>query len=205
MIDINLLPKTAKRPISSKYLRFATAALVVVTLLTIGVLQTWSSLQEVNLKKQKNELALEFRDLQHILDEQNALLKRQKDLLALLKVRDDVKKGTITWSQELAFMLETLPPPAGNGRPSIAFSNLSISAVGDKSRNAAAYEGLPVNAEMQVSGLARDAEVLADYVQALQETDQLGVSFSNASLDQEAGFYNFNLAVGVVTGERNGN
>ena len=66
-------------------------------------------------------------------------------------------------------------------------------------------KGFPVTAEMQVSGLARDAEVLADYIRALQQTDQIGVSFSNASLDQEAGFYNFNLIVGVVAGERNDN
>ena len=144
MIDINLLPKTAKPPINSKYLRFATAAFVAIALLSIGSLQVWSSLQQRQLKVQKNDLALEFRDLQHILDEQNALLQRQTSLRQLLNVRDEVKKGTITWSQELAFMLETLPPSTGTGRPSIAFSNLAIRALGDNNRstatNAAAYE-----------------------------------------------------------------
>ncbi len=208
MIDINLLPKTVKRQVGSKYLRFATAAFVVLALLAMGGLQVWFNLQENELKEQKIDLALELNELQPILDEQADLLNRQRELLALLSVRDEVKRGTVTWSQELAFMLENLPPPATTGRPAMAFNNLSISALEDarsRSANNASYEGLPVTAQMQVSGLAQDAEVLADYIQALQIADQLGVSFSNASLDQETGFYNFNLTVGLVTGEQNGN
>ena len=207
MIDINLLPKTAKRPVSSKYLRFGTGAFIVLALLAMGGLQVWFSLQEQKLKVQENDLARELRELQPILDEQAALLARQQGIMDLLNVRDEVKEGTITWSQELAFMLETLPPPAANGRPAIAFGNLSISALDDRSRtaNSAAYEELPVSAQMQVSGLAQNAEVLADYIKALQDTEQLGVAFNNASLDKEAGFYNFSLIVGVVTGGQNGN
>ncbi len=200
------MPKTAKRPVSSKYLRFGTGVFIVLALLTMGGLQVWFSLQEQGLKVQENDLARELRDLQPILDEQAALLARKQGIIELLNVRDEVKEGAITWSQEIAFMLETLPP-AANGRPAIAFDNLSISALDDRGRatNSAAYEELPVSAQMQVSGLAQNTEVLADYIQALQETEQLGVAFNNASLDEEAGFYNFSLVVGVVTGEQNGN
>lgn len=209
MIDINLLPKTAKRPIGSKYLRGITTTLVVLALLTMAGLQVWFNLKENKLKGEKNKLDLQFIELQPFLDEQAALQNRQKQVLALLKVRDEVKNNTITWSRELAFMLETLPPPTESGRPSVAFSSLAINALEGNARSRTgsdgAYEGLPIEAEMQVSGLVRDTETLANYLKTLQDTNQIGVSFSNASLNEESGFYDFNLAIGIVTGEQNGN
>ncbi|MEZ4631854.1 MAG: hypothetical protein R2880_14295 [Deinococcales bacterium] len=197
MIDINLLPKTFRKRTEPSYWRLIAILVPLAIFLSILTWQIILNLEAQRLSNQKNELELTKRQMQRYLDEQAALERRRTALNELLRVRDEVKEGTITWSNELMLMLETLPPPVGD-KPSVSFRELNIRALDPRAREQAraTYEGLDVAAEMEVQGIALNTETLANYIHALQDSPIFGVSFQRASLDEETNSYDFTVVIG---------
>ena len=201
MININLLPKTLIRKREPRHWKIIAIMLPILVLGSIFTLQVMTNLQERSLKQTKNELELTRRELQKHLDEFNSLNARKSSLQELLAIRDSVKDDYIVWSDEISLMLETLPAPTGQV-PSIAFTDLNIRALDPRERDRLmqdqTYEGLDAGAEMDISGTALDAEALSNYLRRLQDSAIFGVSFKDASLDEETGSYNFDLSVGAI-------
>jgi len=199
LININLLPKNLRRVREPGYWHLLAVAFPLLVLIVAGIMQYSAMATANNLQREKlareDQLAL----LQPFLREQRDLLSRQQQLNQLISVARNVRENTVTWTGEIAGLLETLPVGGGT-RPDIDFRTLTMQSVVPARSDPQRYEGKPVTAEMSVSGTVVSPEVLADFIRALERSPDYGVAFQNAQRDSEEGYYQYSLTVGALGG-----
>jgi len=201
LININLLPKNLRRVREPGYWRILAVLFPILVLAIAGGMQYFANATANNLQREKlareDQLAL----LQPFLREQRDLISRQQQLNQLISVAQSVRQNNITWTSEIAGLLETLPVGGGEV-PVIDFQSLAMQSVVPPRSDPNRYEGRPVIAEMNVSGSVVDTEVLAQFIRALENSDSYGVLFQNAQRQGEDELFNYSLTVGAVEGER---
>jgi len=172
-------------------------AFPLLVLVVAGIMQYTANATAANLQREKlareDQLAL----LQPFLREQRDLVSRQQQLNQLIAVARSVRENTIVWTGEIAGLLENLPVGGGT-RPDIDFRSLSMQSIFPPRTDAQRYEGRPVTAEMSVSGTVTNTEVLAEFIRALERSENYGVAFQNAQRSDEEGVYQYSLTVGSI-------
>jgi type IV pilus assembly protein PilN len=201
LININLLPKNLRRVREPGYWRVLAVLFPILVLAIAGGMQYFANTTANNLQREKlareDQLAL----LQPFLREQRDLISRQQQLNQLISVAQSVRQNNIVWTSEISGLLETLPAGSGEA-PVIDFTSLSMQSVVPPRADPNRYEGRPVIAEMDVSGSVVDAEVLAEFIRALEGSNNYGVLFQNAQRQGEDELFNYSLTVGAVEGSR---
>jgi len=201
LININLLPKNLRRVREPGYWRILAVLFPILVLAIAGGMQYFANATANNLQREKlareDQLAL----LQPFLREQRDLISRQQQLNQLIAVAQSVRENNIVWTSEISGLLETLPVGSGE-TPVIDFTSLSMQSVVPPRSDPNRYEGRPVIAEMNVSGSVVDAEVLAEFIRALERSEAYGVLFQNAQRQGEDELFNYSLTVGAVEGSR---
>jgi len=201
LININLLPKNLRRVREPGYWRILAVLFPILVLAVAGGMQYFANATANNLQREKlareDQLAL----LQPFLREQRDLISRQQQLNQLIAVAQSVRQDNIVWTSEISGLLETLPVGSGEV-PVIDFSSLSMQSVVPPRSDPGRYEGRSVIAEMNVSGSVVDAEVLAEFIRALERSNSYGVLFQNAQRQGDEDLFNYSLTVGAVEGAR---
>jgi type IV pilus assembly protein PilN len=200
LININLLPKALKRIREPGYWRVLAVAfplLVGGVIVGIQVLtnQTITNLER-DVQVREDQLAL----LQPFLAEQRDLQQRQQALRQLISIAEEVRRGRVVWTAEIANLLELLPPALDADTPSIDFQNLNMRAIWPPTSSAERFEGLSVITEMSISGRADGPETLARFVRSLENAQEFGVLFQNASRDGDSDRFTYSLTVGGFSG-----
>lgn len=201
MISVNLLPKSLKRIREPGYWRVLA---VVVPLAVAGTLFTFQYLAnqtianlERDVQLREDQLAL----LQPFLAEQRELQQRQQALRALISVAEEVRRGQIVWTAEIAALLETLPARGDGAAPRIDFRSMNMRSVYPPVANADRYEGSAIASETSISGTVRGTEVLAEFVRNLEGDPDFGVLFQNAVRQgDDEDLFTYNLTVGGFAG-----
>ena len=206
MVAINLLPKSAGKSSESSYWRLIA---IVFVLLAGTIIAAWHFLTQSNLNRliaEKTALEQELATLQVYVRRRDELLQTQAQLRDLIAIRDRVKEGNIEWSEEIRFMLSTLPAPDSDLGAKVSFMSLSMNALtpNEQARLSAdgSYENVSPAAEMEITGAAINAAVLADYLLILQDTERIAADFQSTSLDDRTGTYNFSVTVGIEVGDK---
>jgi Tfp pilus assembly protein PilN len=203
LINVNLLPHTLRRRKGLDPWRAAAVAVPLLTLLVCGFVQLQASGQQGRLSARNRDLTNEKAVLQPFVDEQNALEAERAELAEVQGVAAAVRSGRIFWSRQLFAMLETRPTPGPELASRLAFTALEMRALDAATQEQLGvqntYEGLPVVAEMSVSGVAGSDAVIADYLRELQEAPNFAVSLSDLARDPETQFYGFNLTIGAAS------
>lgn len=206
MININLLPKNLRRRREPGYWRVIALLLPLLAASVAGFMQYTVLEAERARMEEVDLLQIRLATYQDDLQEQRDLQERLRQLNELIAIRNEVRDGAISWTGELALMLETLPPRLTPDQPRVAFNQLNMQALDSGARqqrvNNVVYEGEEPIAEMSVQGTAMSAEVLADYIRALQDSPYFGISFQSANLEEQTGLYRFALTVGALAGSR---
>ncbi len=201
MINVNLLPKSLKRIREPGYWRVLAVA---VPLVVAGVLfgiqyltnQTIANLER-DVQLREDQLAL----LQPFLEEQRELQSRQAALRELIAIAEEVRRGQVVWTSEIAALLETLPARGDSGAPAIDFRSMSLRSVYPPSTDPNRYEGASIVSEASISGTVRGPEVLAQFVRNLENAPDFGVLFQNASRQgEDEELFTYNLTVGGFVG-----
>lgn len=199
MINVNLLPKNLRRVREPGYWRLLAVLFPLLVIGVAGTMQYFANTTVTNLKREKllreDQLAL----LQPFIREQRDLLSRQQQLNQLISVAHAVRENQVTWTAEIGGLLETLPVSDGE-RPIIDFTSLNLQSVTPPRTDPNRFEGRPINAEMQISGSAVDAEVVARFVRALENSENYGVAFQSAQRQNDEGHFTYSLTVGAVEG-----
>lgn len=196
LISINLLPKNLQRRREPGYWRLIAFALPILVFLVIGGLQVVAHLQLGSLERERAHKQATYDELRQYIQERDALLIKQRDLQAIIAIRDEVRSGQIIWSKEMAEMIETIPAPI-DGEMQVSITTLGMFAIEGDPSDAAIYEGISADAYMGVVGVARDANTLAQYIRSLEESAKLAVVFESAVRDDALDTYNFTMNVGV--------
>jgi type IV pilus assembly protein PilN len=200
LININLLPKALKRVREPGYWRVLAVAfplLVGGVIVGIQVLtnQTITNLER-DVQVREDQLAL----LQPFLAEQRDLQQRQQALRQLISIAEEVRRGRVVWTAEIANLLELLPPPLDAETPAIDFRSVNMRSVYPPTSSPERFEGAPIVTEMSISGTVDGPETLARFVRALEQASDFGVLFQNASRDGDSDLFTYNLTVGGFTG-----
>jgi type IV pilus assembly protein PilN len=204
LINVNLLPKSLQRVREPGYWRVLAVA---VPLLVGGVLfgiqlltnQTIANLQR-DVQRSEDQLAL----LRPFLDEQRQLQSRQQALRALITVAEEVRRGQVVWTSEIAALLEYVPATANEaGTRAIDFRSLNMRSVYPPAVDASRYEGAAIVSEASIAGTVRGPAVLAQFVRNLENAPDFGVLFQNAARqDEDEDIFSYNLTVGGFSGVR---
>jgi hypothetical protein len=201
VISINLLPKTLRRRRRADPYTLAVVGLPLLALLGAGWLQTGVSSERARLEAQERDLRAEQRALSRFIGEQSVLQNRRSALGELQDIAQVVQRDRVLFSQQLFAMLETRPPAHEDPATRMAFQALEMRALdpamSEQRRAEGVYEDLTAVAEMDVSGVAGSAGVVADYVRELQRAPNFGVVLRDLARE-EGGFYTFNLTVGAA-------
>ena len=201
MINVNLLPKSLKRIRELGYWRVLAVA---VPLVVAGVLfgiqyltnQTIANLER-DVQVREDQLAL----LQPFLQEQRELQSRQAALRELIAIAEEVRRGQVVWTSEIAALLETLPARGDAAAPAIDFRSMNLRSVYPPSTDPNRYEGASIVSEASISGTVRGPEVLAQFVRNLENAPDFGVLFQNASRQgEDEELFTYNLTVGGFVG-----
>ena len=201
MININLLPKSLKRIREPGYWRVLAVAFPLLVGGVIVGIQLLTNQTITNLERdvqiRQDQLAL----LQPFLAEQRDLQQRQQALRQLISIAEEVRRGRVVWTAEIANLLELLPPRMDADTPSIDFRNLNMRSVYPPTSDPNRFEGASIATEMSISGTVDGPETLARFVRSLEGAQDFGVLFQNASrLGDEEQLFTYNLTVGGFTG-----
>lgn len=201
MININLLPKNLRRVREPGYWRLLAVAFPLLVFAIVFVFQFFAYRTVQNLEQElatkQDQLAL----LQPFLQEQEELLQRQRQLNELIVIARAVRQNRIVWTSEISGLLELLPAATETGRPSIDFNSVSMRSLGGEQQAPERYEGQPVVAELSINGEVVNIAVLADFVQGLEDSNQYGVVFQNASRQEETENYTYSLTTGALAAQ----
>jgi type IV pilus assembly protein PilN len=123
---------------------------------------------------------------------------------ALIAVAEEVRRGQVVWTSEIAALLEYVPALGDEaGAPLIDFRTLNMRAIYPPAVDANRYEGEAIVSESSISGTVRGPEVLAGFVRNLENAPDFGVSFQSAARDSEdAELFTYNVTVGGFSGAR---
>jgi type IV pilus assembly protein PilN len=202
LINVNLLPKHLRRVREPGYWRVIAVLFPLLVLGALGVVQFIYSQTESNLKADKHEKETKVAKLQEFVDKQAQVQAQLEQVQVLIAIRDQVKANNIEWTNQVAALMEYWPAPSG-GRPSISFNNLSMQAADASSADPSRYGGKSVVAEMTVSGDVVSTEVLSQFIKTLEDSEDFGVSFQNASRSEDTGSYTYSMTIGAVGGVGN--
>lgn len=201
MINVNLLPKSLQRIREPGYWRVLAVTVPLVTaavLFSISYLtnQTITNLER-DVQIRQDQLAL----LQPFLQEQRELQARQQALRALIAVAEEVRRGQVVWTSEIAALLEYVPALTADGTVMLDFRSLNLRSVYPPVSDPNRYEGTPIVSEASISGTVRGPEVLATFVRNLENAPDFGVLFQNASRQgEDEELFTYNLTVGGFSG-----
>jgi type IV pilus assembly protein PilN len=199
LININLLPKALKRLREPGYWRVLAVAFPLLVGGVIGGIQYLTNQTVSNLEREvqirQDQLAL----LQPFLAEQRDLQQRQQSLRQLISIAEEVRRGRVVWTAEIAALLELLPPRT-SATPPIDFRSLNMRSVYPPARDPNRFEGEAIMTEMAISGSVDGMETLARFVRSLERAQDFGVLFQNASRNADTDLFTYNLTVGGFTG-----
>jgi type IV pilus assembly protein PilN len=203
LINVNLLPKHLRRVREPGYWRIIAVVFPLLVLGALGVVQFIYMQTENNLKAEKVEKETKVAELQQYVNKQAEVQAQLEQVQILIGIRDQVQANTIQWTNEIARLMEYWPAPSPSGRPSISFNSLTMQATDAASSDPTRYEGKTTIAEMNVSGEVVSTEVLSQFIKTLEDSEDFGVSFQNASRTEETGNYTYSLTIGAVGGVAN--
>mgnify|MGYP002778871034 CR=1 FL=1 len=201
MINVNLLPKHLKQVREPGYWKLVAVLFPLVVFGTLAFVQFTRSQTIANLEAEVAELQEQKAALQPFIAQQERLQAQLSELNALLAIRDQVQADRIFWTAEISGMLETLPAQGSAARPRIDMQSLSMQAVTPPQADPERFEGKGILAEMNVSGNVVSTEVLAEFIRALEDSEDFGVDFQNASRQEDSGLYTYTLNIGAFAPE----
>lgn len=201
MINVNLLPKSLQRVREPGYWRVLAVTVPVVAAAVLFSISYLSGQTITNLERdvqiRQDQLAL----LQPFLQEQRQLQSRQQALRALIAVAEEVRRGQVVWTSEIAALLEYVPALTADGAVMLDFRSLNLRSVYPPATDPNRYEGRPIVAEASISGTVRGPEVLATFVRNLENAPDFGVLFQNATRQgEDDDLFTYNLTVGGFSG-----
>jgi Tfp pilus assembly protein PilN len=201
LININLLPKSLQRIREPGYWRVLAVAIPLIVGGALFGVQYLTNQTITNLERdvqlRQDQLAL----LEPFLAEQRQLQSRQQALRELISIAEEVRRGRVEWTAEISALLEYLPGPSAEGRPSLDFQSLNMRAVYPPVSSPERFEGASIGAEFAISGTTTGIDVLARFVQSLERATDFGVVFQNASRQgEEDEHFTYSVTVGSILG-----
>lgn len=208
MVEINLLPAQYRRQSAPSAWRYATYALVPLTVAAILIPEVVTATRVGDLNRELDALNGEVAALAPAKQEFDALTAEARSLEQVTAIAEQLRTGKTYWTNDLATFTAQLP-----GDSSVAVNTLSIRDLdaGNLSslQQGGIYMGKAVTREIDLSGTATSQQAVVNFLRLYENSPNFGVNFkslqSSAQGDpaQDGGAaaqpqYTFTASIGIV-------
>ncbi|GGS15856.1 fimbrial assembly protein [Deinococcus knuensis] len=197
MVEINLLPQQYRKQSEPSAWRFATYALIPVTVAAILIPEVMTATRAGDLRKQIDSLNGEAAALAPADREYRQLTGEKTQLEQITSIANQLREGKTYWTNDLAAFTAQLPTGSGVSVKSMTIKSLDANALGSLQQTGV-YSGKNVSREIDLTGSASSQQAVVTFLRTFETNPNFGVNFRSMQADGETGQYSFNASVGIV-------
>lgn len=197
MVEINLLPPQYRKQTEPSAWRFATWALLPVTVAAILIPELVTATTVHNLENQIADLRGQADSLAPAKREFDTLSRQKAELEAVTNIANQLKEGKTYWTNDLATFTTQLPTGSGVALKSMTMKAVDANNLSSLQQNGI-YVGKNVVREIDLTGQASSQQAIVTFLKTFENDPNFGVNFKSMQNEQATGQYTFAASVGVV-------
>lgn len=197
MVEINLLPQQYRRQSEPSVWRYATYALLPLTLAAIAIPEAMTASTIRDLRSQLDQLNGEITALEPAKREFDALTQERTALEQVTAVAGQLRDQKTYWSNDIAAFSTELPTSSGVSVKSMSVRPVDAAALATQQQGGV-YVGKNVVREFDLSGTASSQQAVVNFLNTFENNPNFGVNFRNLQREEEGGQYTFAATVGIV-------
>ncbi len=213
MVEINLLPAQYRKQSAPSAWRYATYALVPLTVAAILIPEVVTATRVSDLNRELDALNGEVAALAPAKQEFDTLTAEARALEQVTAIAEQLRTGKTYWTNDLATFTAQLP-----GDSSVAVNSLTIRPMDATNlstlQQGGIYTGKAVTREIDLTGTASSQEAVVNFLKLYENSPNFGVNFKSlqsrvqdklarGNLAQGSGVeakpqYTFTASIGIV-------
>ena len=197
MVEINLLPQQYRKQSEPSAWRFATYALIPVTVAALLIPEVMTATRAGDLRKQIDSLNAEATALAPVNREYGQLTTEKTQLEQITAIANQLREGKTYWTNDLAAFTAQLPTGSGVAVKSMTIKALDANALSSLQQTGV-YSGKNVGREIDLTGSASSQQAVVTFLRTFETNPNFGVNFRSMQSDGETGQYSFSASVGIV-------
>lgn len=197
MVEINLLPQQYRSQSEPSVWRYATYALLPLTLAAIAIPEAMTASTIRDLRSQLDQLNGEIMALEPAKREFDALNQERTALEQVTAVAGQLRDQKTYWSNDIAAFSAELPNSSGVAVKSMSVRPVDAAALSTQQQGGV-YVGKNVVREFDLSGTASSQQAVVNFLNTFENSPNFGVNFKNLQREEASGQYTFAATVGIV-------
>lgn len=197
VVEINLLPQQYRKQSQPDVWKYASAGLVVATLLGMGIPWAMTNKNVGELQGQIDAAQGDITALTPQKQEHDALVTQQQNLEKVTAVAQTLRDGKTYWSNDLAAFSREIPVSSGVSLTKLTMHDKKPQELSSDQSNGI-YLGKQVRREIELSGAASSQQAVINFLNTFENNPGFGVNFQNMQRNDSKGDYIFSAKVGIV-------
>ncbi|WP_291428060.1 fimbrial assembly protein [Deinococcus sp.] len=197
MVEINLLPQQYRKQSEPSAWRFATYALIPLTVAALLIPEVMTATRAGELRRQIDSLNGEATALTPVNREFGQLTAEKTRLEQITAIANQLREGKTYWTNDLAAFTAQLPTGSGVAVKSMTIKALDANALSSLQQTGV-YSGKNVGREIDLTGSASSQQAVVTFLRTFETNPKFGVNFRSMQTDAATGQYSFSASVGVV-------
>ncbi|GGL66207.1 hypothetical protein GCM10010840_00150 [Deinococcus aerolatus] len=210
MVEINLLPQQYRKQSVPSAWRYATYALIPLTVAAILIPEVVTATRVGDLNREIDALNGEIVALTPAKQEFDTLTAEARTLEQVTAIAEQLRAGKTYWTNDLAAFTAQLPGDSSLAVTSLTIRNMDAGNLSSLQQTGI-YMGKAVTREIDLSGTATSQQAVVNFLKLYEDSPNFGVNFkslqsASASGPEQSGTagaaqqYTFTASVGVVGG-----
>lgn len=178
MVEINLLPAQYRRQSAPSAWRYATYALVPLTVAAILIPEVVTATRVGDLNRELDALNGEVAALTPAKQEFDALTAEARSLEQVTAIAEQLRTGKTYWTNDLATFTAQLPGDGSVAVNTLSIRDLDASNLGSLQQGGI-YMGKAVTREIDLSGTATSQQAVVNFLKLYENSPGFGVNFKS--------------------------
>lgn len=193
MVEINLLPQQYRRQNEPSAWRYATYALIPLTVAAILIPEVVTSTRVGELTREIDTLNGTAAALEPAKREFDTLTAEARSLEQVTTIAQQLKTGKTYWTNDLAAFTAQLPNDSSLSVKSLTIRNLDANGL-TTLQQGGIYMSKAVTREIDISGTARSQQAVVNFLKLYENSPNFGVNFKSLQSEDQT-------QVGSATGQ----
>ncbi len=197
MVEVNLLPAQYRKQSQPSVWKYATWALLPITAVALLIPWLMTSTKTSDLQRQIDAVQGDIDTLTPQKHEYDGLVTHQQDLNQVTTIAKTLSDQKTYWSNDLAAFSAQMPANSGIGLTKMDITPVNADALAGDQKNGL-YVGKNVRRQMSLEGNATSEQAVINFLNALENSSNFGVSFRGMERQAKDKTYTFKADVGIV-------
>lgn len=178
MVEINLLPQQYRKQSAPSAWRYATYALIPLTVAAILIPEVVTATRVGDLNREIDALNGEIVALTPAKQEFDTLTAEARALEQVTAIAEQLRAGKTYWTNDLAAFTAQLPGDSSLAVTSLTIRNLDAGNLSSLQQNGI-YMGKAVTREIDLSGTASSQQAVVNFLKLYEDSPDFGVNFKS--------------------------